>query len=153
MSNRKTKFSGEKDSYDTGATRDKAKGKGAYELISPLALKRLADVYERGARNHGDRNWELGIPFSRLMQSSLRHLNQYLFGMRDEDHLGQAAWNIFALMHFEEQSRDDLNDLPYYYIYSEHFPVDKSKLTDDTPPIRLRCSYCLQDAEGCRCLY
>ena len=97
-----TKFSGIKDNFDTGATRDKSQGKGRYDLITPIGVKRLARVYERGAVNHGDRNWEKGIPLSRCMESAIRHIYQYLEGMRDEDHLGQAAWNLFAAMHVEE---------------------------------------------------
>lgn len=107
-----TKFSGKKEEYTTGGTRDSREGKGRFDLISPHMLRRLAGVYERGAKNHGDRNWEKGIPFSRCMDSALRHMNQYLAGMRDEDHLAQAIWNITAIIHFEENRRDDLNDLP-----------------------------------------
>jgi len=111
-----TKFSGVKEEYKSGASRDNSKGKGRFDLISPIALKRLAQVYERGAINHGDRNWEKGLPLSRCMSSTLRHLNQYLNGERDEDHLAQAAWNIFAAMHIEQKIEDnklpkELNDI------------------------------------------
>jgi len=103
----------------SGAKRDDNTGKGAYELISPLALKRLAGVYERGAKQKGARNWEHGIPFSRCMQSAIRHIFQYLEGMRDEDHLMQACWNLIAIAHFEECIKrgklpKELNDLPNY---------------------------------------
>lgn len=102
----------------SGAKRDDNSGKGAFELISPIALRRLAGVYERG-KLKGARNWEKGIPFSRCIQSSIRHINQYLEGMRDEDHLMQAAWNLFAVAHFEECIRrgilpKELDDLPDY---------------------------------------
>ena len=107
----KTKFSGVKDNYKGGATRDSREGKGRYDLISPHMLRRLAGVYERGAVNHGDRNWEKGVPFSRLIDSALRHTNQYLEGNRDEDHLAQAIWNLSAMIHFEELKRKDLQDL------------------------------------------
>ena len=105
---------------ETGARRDNPAGKGAYELITPIALKRLAKVYERGAVQKGARNWEFGIPFSRCMQSAIRHTFQYLEGMRDEDHLAQACWNLFAVMHFEEMIErkklpSKLNDLPDYF--------------------------------------
>ncbi len=100
--NFETKFSGVKDNFSTGATRDQSQGKGRYDLITPIGLKRLAKVYERGAVNHGDRNWEKGIPLGRCLESAIRHIYQYLEGMRDEDHLGQAAWNLFAAMHIEE---------------------------------------------------
>lgn len=105
--------------FESGASRDNPEGKGAYELISPLALKRLALVYERGAKQKGDRNWEKGFPMSRCIQSALRHIEQYLEGLRDEDHLAAASWNLFAAIHFEEQIKrgnlpENLNDLPNY---------------------------------------
>lgn len=105
--------------FKSGAKRDSNLGKGAHELISPIALMRLAKVYERGATQKGARNWENGFPMGRGMQSALRHIFQYLEGMRDEDHLAQAAWNLFAVMHFEEcidrgVLPKELNDLPNY---------------------------------------
>jgi hypothetical protein len=114
-----TKFSGTKQEFTSGATRDNATGKGKYVLIPPLPLKRLAGVYERGGKNHGERNWEQGFPISRALDSAIRHIFQYIEGMRDEDHLGQAAWNLFAAMHFEEMIErgllpKELNDLPNY---------------------------------------
>jgi hypothetical protein len=114
-----TKFSGVKDNYQTGATRDKSGGKGRYDLITPIGLKRLAGVYERGAVNHGDRNWEKGLPMSRCVESAIRHIYQFIEGMRDEDHLGQAAWNLFAAMHVEEMVKrgllpKELDNLPSF---------------------------------------
>lgn len=108
-----TKMSGKNDEYGNGVTRDCQLGKGRYDLISPFALDRLAKVYERGGINRGDRNWEGGIPYSRLLCSAMRHTFQYLRGWRDEDHLAQACWNLFAIMHFEAL-RPDLDDLPRY---------------------------------------
>lgn len=110
MAEFKTKFSGTKDNYPTGATRDAAEGKGRYDLISVHMLKRLAGVYERGAKNHGDRNWEKGVPYSRLFNSAFRHLMQALGREADEDHLAQAIWNITAIIHFESTGRSDLDD-------------------------------------------
>lgn len=105
-----TKFSGAKDHYEGGATRDAAAGKGRYDLISPHMLRRLAGVYERGAVNHGDSNWLGGIPFTRLYNSAFRHLCQALAGEADEDHLGQAIWNLAAIIHFQEEGRLELDD-------------------------------------------
>ena len=114
-----TKKSKRNDAYRGGATRDARQGKGRFDLITPIALTRLAGVYERGGIHRGDRNWEKGIPLSRFLDSALRHLSQYLEGYRDEDHLAQAAWNIFGLIHTEEMIRrgklpKSLNDLPKY---------------------------------------
>lgn len=107
------KDSGQREVFESGMIRDSRVGKGRFDLISPIALRRLALVYEKGALKYSPRNWEKGAPLSRFLDATLRHLNQFKEGMRDEDHLAQAAWNIFAMMHFEEL-RPDLNDLPNY---------------------------------------
>ena len=112
-----TKDSGKKQEFDTGAHRDTQEGKGRYDLIPPAALKRLAGVYQRGADKYGARNWEKGMPIGRCLDSALRHLFQYIEGRRDEDHLGQALWNIAGAIHIEEMVErgvlpPELNDMP-----------------------------------------
>jgi len=97
-----TKDSGKREKYISGAVRDVRSGKGRFDLITPIALKRLASVYERGSLKYSDRNWEKGMPLCRYLDSALRHLFQYLEGMRDEDHLAQAVWNVFSMIHVEE---------------------------------------------------
>lgn len=62
----------------------------------------------------GDRNWERGMPFSRYIDSAKRHLDKFVMGMEDEDHLAAAAWNIFAIMHHQELGQDELDDMPHY---------------------------------------
>ena len=91
-----TKTSGVDEVASTGATRDSREGKGRFDLIPALPLRRLAQVYERGGKNRGDRNWEKGLPLSRFIDSALRHIVDYQEGKRDEDHLIQAAWNLFG---------------------------------------------------------
>jgi hypothetical protein len=113
-----TKDSGQRESFDTGAVRDLQVGKGRYDLISFFALHRLAGVYERGAEKYEDRNWEKGIKASRCLSSALRHIAQYMMGMKDEDHLAQAAWNLFAVMHFE-QTMPEMIDIPGQQITTE----------------------------------
>ncbi|MEN6642590.1 MAG: dATP/dGTP diphosphohydrolase domain-containing protein [Armatimonadia bacterium] len=108
------KDSGERRSFGTGAVRDMSAGKGRYDLISPFMLKREAKWMEKGGAKYGDHNWEKGIPFSSLVDSALRHLNNYRMGMRDEDHLAAAIFNVQALIHFEETGRTDLDDLLKY---------------------------------------
>ena len=34
--------------------------------------------------------------------------------MDDEDHLAAAAWNIFAIMHYQELGMWELDDMPHY---------------------------------------
>lgn len=102
--------------FSTGATRNRAEGKGRFDLIPPSALKRIARVYERGAKKNGENNWTLGIPFSSLIDSATRHLNEWRYNKLtktepQEDHLAHAAWNILALMHFEDMGCESLDDV------------------------------------------
>lgn len=115
----KVKDSGERRQFGSGAVRDMSSGKGRYDLISPLFLKRLAKHFENGAKKYGDRNWEKGIPLSSYLDSAMRHLSNYLEGLRDEDHLAAAAWNISCLIHMEEMIErelipKELDNLPNY---------------------------------------
>jgi hypothetical protein len=75
--------------------------------MPPLAILRVAKVYEQGAEKYGDRNWELGQPQDRFMDSALRHLFQWQAGKRDEDHLAHAAFNILAMIHFDEKEASE----------------------------------------------
>lgn len=114
------KDSGSREEFSTGSKRDSREGKGRYDLLSPLALARLAKHFENGAKKYGDRNWERGQPQSRYLDSALRHLFRYLEGLRDEDHLSAAAWNVLAMIHQEEAiargnlTPELLNGLPDY---------------------------------------
>lgn len=88
--------------YESGASRS-ADAEGArYDLIPPLALRRLAERYAMGAKTHGDRNWEAGFPEGVVMNHLLTHIELYRAGDRSDDHLAAAAWGLFAEMHFEE---------------------------------------------------
>ncbi len=108
-----TKDSGARESFETGMVRDIRTGKGRFDLITPIGLRRLAQVYERGAAKYADRNWESGSPFGRFLDSAERHINDYKAGLRDEDHLAQAAWNLMAIMHLEK-TKPELQDLQSY---------------------------------------
>lgn len=107
--------SGARISYGEGkATREPSTGKGRFDLITPFGLARLAKWYELGAQKYEDRNWEKGMPYSRCVDSALRHIDKFLMGMTDEDHLSAAVWNLLCIIHFQECGMDGLNDLPCY---------------------------------------
>jgi hypothetical protein len=136
-----TKDSGKREEYGSGARRDVRSGKGRYDLLSPMAIRRIAGVYERGAEKYGDRNYEKGMPLSRFLDSALRHLLQYIEGKQDEDHAAQAAWNILSLIHTEEMINrgilpKELNDLPSY-MPSDADP-DQWRLKNDSEQGRSR---------------
>ncbi len=127
MSDKKytTKDNGTRLTYNTGAMKEQPSGKGRYDLLPPCAIKRLADIYERGASKYSERNWQKGIPLSRLVDSAIRHGFQYLEGMRDEDHAGAAAWNWIAVIYTETMIErgllpPELNDLPNDFALPEN---------------------------------
>lgn len=92
----------------TGALRERAPGKGRYDLITPIGLRRLAKHYENGAKKYGERNWEKGMPIEWFLDSAIRHLYSYLSGDRSEDHLAAAAWNALGAAHMEEVSTEEV---------------------------------------------
>jgi len=116
-----TKDSGQREVMETGSQRDSREGKGRYDLISPFAQERLAGVYERGAVKYEERNWEKGQPMMRYYDSAIRHLQKWLMGWEDEDHLAQAYWNVGGMVHQDELMRHGveryagLDDRPTYW--------------------------------------
>lgn len=96
------KDSGLRRSYVTGSVRDVRTGKGRFDLISPIALRRLAVHLENGARKYDERNWEKGQPLMDYIDSAMRHIASYVEGYRDEDHMAAALWNIHGFIHTEE---------------------------------------------------
>ena len=117
MDFKEVKDSGERQKFSTGAVRDTQKGKGRFDLLPPRALKRIAKHFENGAIKYGDRNWEKGMPFTRYIDSALRHLFAILEGKNDEDHKSAVAWNMLCLIELEERIESgliskELDDLP-----------------------------------------
>lgn len=98
-----THDSGTRETQTTGMQRDSRAGKGRFDLIPTLPLKRLAQLLERGALKYGDRNWERGGRLSRYLDSAMRHLNEFRSGELTEDHLAAVCFNVMALMHTADQ--------------------------------------------------
>jgi hypothetical protein len=116
---KEVKDSGKRQEFSTGSVRDTRTGKGRFDLISPIALKRLAQHYENGSIKYGDRNWEKGQPLSRYVDSLIRHAYCLLEGKADEDHASAIGWNAMAYVHTEEMIKrgllpKELNDMPNY---------------------------------------
>lgn len=115
---------GNRTDLGTGAMKDVSlKENGDFSLLSPFSQFRLARHFAAGAMKYSARNWEKGIPFSRFIDSALRHITKYQLGWRDEDHLAAALWNIHCLIHTEEMVRVGalpvtLSDLPVYGVNS-----------------------------------
>jgi hypothetical protein len=106
-----TKDSGNREEFTTGAVRDTRAGKGRFDLLPPSAIKRVAQLYQRGAEKYEARNWEKGMPFSRMVDSLLRHAFAVSAGQMDEDHLAAVVFNALGIMEFQEHGRTDLDDV------------------------------------------
>jgi len=125
----KMKDSGERSEFETGAVRDGSIGKGRYDLISPIALHRLATWSENGALKYEDRNWEKGIPVSRYIDSLIRHLMKIQCGLEDEDHCAAVLWNAQGLLHTIEAIKQgllpkELDNRPMYFQDGQEEGID-----------------------------
>ena len=106
--------------FSTGAVRDTSEGKPRFDLISPVAMEKLAEHLTAGAKKYGERNWELGISLGRHTQSLLRHLSKFQLGIEDgEDHLTAAFCNLMFMLHTREMCErgvlpKTLLDMPKY---------------------------------------
>lgn len=96
------------------AIREPTTNKGRFDLISPFAEERIAKRFEFGSIKYTDRNWEKGMPYSRYIDSAKRHINQFVKGLQDEDHLAAAVWNLCAIMHHQGLDENHLDDMPHY---------------------------------------
>lgn len=94
-------------------------GKLRHDLIPGYAVEMLASVLTFGSKKYGDRNWEKGIAFNRLIGSTFRHL--WSFVMRNDidkesglPHLAHALCNIAMLLHFTKYGKKELDNRPVY---------------------------------------
>lgn len=90
--------------------------------LPPNALIIVAKVFEAGADKYDERNWELGIPVYRFIDSGLRHAAKHVRGDTEEPHLAQACWNFLCcldtLIRIDKGLLpDSLNTLPIYPLY------------------------------------
>lgn len=100
--------------FSTGGKKE-TKGKLRVDLIPPEATKAMAEVYTMGAEKYGDKNWEQGIPFTKLRGAVGRHLLKW--DLKDDiddesglNHLKHALVDLSMLVTFIERHRKDLDD-------------------------------------------
>lgn len=76
------------------------------ELFPPEAFEALCELYARGAKKYGDRNWERGMSWSRMFGALMRHAWAW---MRRESydsetkahHMLAVAFNAIAIYTYE----------------------------------------------------
>lgn len=96
--------------YESGAVRDTG-GKGRMDLMPWSAIMRVSKHMEKGSEDHGERNWEKGLPMHCFMDSAFRHMAKYMEGWTDEDHLCAATWNLLCAL-WTEDNRPEMQDIP-----------------------------------------
>lgn len=86
-------------------------GKARFDLIPVAPLVDLAKLYGMGAEKYGDRNWELGLQFSRVFAAMQRHAWAWWGGEEfdpedGQQHLSSVAWCAFALQELARRSSE-----------------------------------------------
>jgi hypothetical protein len=102
------KDSGQRVHYDNGFVRDTEAGKEDLvwlfampdlDLIPPMMLTRWVEHMRKGAVKYGRNNWtqaEGPEAVARFKRSAIRHMNQWLRGETDEDHVSAMVFNVWA---------------------------------------------------------
>lgn len=113
------KDSGQRRMFSTGAVRDAAEGKGFFHLLPYIAIERMAQLYEAGARKYGKNNWRKGMPCSVFIDSMDRHALKLGDGWTDEDHAAAVLFNAAGFIWTEAEAMAgrlpaELLDLPQH---------------------------------------
>jgi hypothetical protein len=82
-----------------------------YHLVSPFALRRIAERFALGAVKHGERNWERSIQTesdaARFAQEAYNHMQEHMYKMLaksdpEDDHLAAIGWAVVVLSQIEQ---------------------------------------------------
>lgn len=116
-SERPIKDDGQRIHFADGAVRSGHKGQGRFDLLPFRALQRLAVIFEKGAEKYAPDNWLKGMPLRQFADSAFNHYRKAMMGLTDEDHWAMAAWNILAIVEYQERIQAGLmnpkwDDLP-----------------------------------------
>lgn len=107
-----TKDSGKRAEFASGMKRDSGDKPLYTEVYFPL-VKRHAELMMRGAIKYDKGNWKKANSneeWERAKESLLRHVNQYLMGEHDEDHLAGVLFNSHQCAMIEDKLDDKLID-------------------------------------------
>lgn len=97
----------------TGATRTELSVR--FDLLPPYALRQMAEVMHLGAKTHGDRNWEKGMPVSVCLNHASDHIYAYMADDKSCNHLAHAAVNLCMALHSLEVWPELNEDMPGKY--------------------------------------
>lgn len=106
-----TKDSGKRVKFESGFNRDLQEGKPRYDLIPHEMLKRLADLYSRGAVKYGENNWRLAkdkVELDRFKASAFRHFMQWFSNSDiEEDHASAIIFNVMSFEWHTKHKQDE----------------------------------------------
>lgn len=76
------------------------------DLLPVRPMFAVGHVYTMGAKKYSDRNWELGLKWSRVFGAMLRHSWKWWSGEKfdpedGQHHLASVVWCALALMEYE----------------------------------------------------
>jgi len=85
-----------------------------WDLLPLDALEQVVKIYTVGVGKYGERNWEVGIKYSRIIGAIFRHFTAWCMGQNTDSetglsHLAHATWGLFALMWYQ-QHKPEMDD-------------------------------------------
>ena len=80
---------------------------GAYDLLGPKAMARLAGVLAYGAKKYARNNWR-AIDEHDHLSHALMHVFAHMAGDRSDDHLGHAFCRLMFAIETEDPDYDYL---------------------------------------------
>jgi len=88
--------------------------KERFDLLPVKPLMKLVELFTKGAKKYGVRNWEKGIEFGRLFAAMMRHAWKWWGGEKydpidGQHHLDAVVWNAMSLRELEE-THPELDD-------------------------------------------
>lgn len=89
-------------------------GKPQWSLVDYPSMHSMVKVLEFGANKYSRNNWKKGLPYTQIIDSTLRHLYAFLSG-EDLDpesklsHLGHAQCNLMFLEYMRRE-KPELDD-------------------------------------------
>lgn len=103
--------------FASGSKRDANDDKPRISDMQPYTLKRFGYHMLIGSKNYGAGNFEKGQPTDSLLESLVRHINDYRLGDRSEDHLSAV---LFGVMMIEQnEDREGVNADHFYTKWKE----------------------------------
>ncbi len=103
-------------------------GKLRYDLLHPVAEKGLVEVLTMGANKYAERNWELGMKWSKIISSLKRHIAKIEAGedydpesgLLHADHVQANAHFLSAYYKIYPQG----DDRPHSYLNNKRIALD-----------------------------